>query len=92
MVRFGGTTDYRVASNAATRQAIDFYHDVGEDKSWYVYRSNKHTSRVVNTLDEAIELWNQEEPESKLGAVDVMQQQKPKSGNNLAKLISNLKF
>lgn len=60
VVRFGGTIDYRVASNPATGQAIDFYHDVGEDKSWYVYRSNRHTSRVVNTLDEAIELWNKE--------------------------------
>lgn len=33
-----------------------------------------------------------EEPEQQLGAVDILQQQKPKSGNNLAKLIGNLKF
>ncbi len=32
------------------------------------------------------------EPEQQLGAVDIMQRQKPKSGNNLAKLIGNLKF
>ena len=32
------------------------------------------------------------EPEQQLGAVDIMQQQKPKSGNSLAKLIGNLKF
>ena len=57
---FGGTTDYRVASNTVTGQAIDFYHDFGEDKSWYVYRSNRHMSRVVDTLDEALALWNKE--------------------------------
>ncbi len=32
------------------------------------------------------------EPEQQLGAVDIMQRQKPKSGNSLAKLIGNLKF
>ena len=57
---FGGTIDYRVANNTATGQVIDFYHDFETDKDWYVYRVRGSMSRVVNTIDEAIALWNKE--------------------------------
>ena len=57
---FGGTIDYRVASNTETGQVIDFYHDFGTGESWYVYRSKGSMSIVVKTLDEAIALWNKE--------------------------------
>ena len=57
---FGGTIDYRVASNTETGQVIDFYHDFEMDESWYVYRVRDSMSRVVDTLEEAIALWNKE--------------------------------
>lgn len=57
---FGGTMDYQVASNTETGQVIDFYHDFEMDESWYVYKSKGSMPRVVDTLDEAIALWNKE--------------------------------
>ena len=57
---FGGTMDYRVASDTETGQVIDFYHDFTTENDWYVYRSKGAMSRVVKTLDEAIALWNKE--------------------------------
>jgi hypothetical protein len=59
---FGGAFDYRVASDTATGQQIDFYHDLETDESWYVYRIiSLDISRITKTLDEAIELWNKQQ-------------------------------
>ena len=59
---FGGTTNYRVATDTATTQQIDFYHDFDLEESWYIYRVKRlDLSRYVKTLNEAIELWNKQE-------------------------------
>lgn len=69
--------------------ATDGFNEIEEDQLYDLIMGMPEEQRTS-----FLNRFNSEpkEPEQQLGAVDILQQQKPKSGNNLAKLIGNLKF
>lgn len=76
--------------------ATDGFNEIEEDQLYDLIMGmpEEQRSSFLQKFDPDIRLpeVTTEEPEQQLGAVDILQQQKPKSGNNLAKLIGNLKF
>ena len=76
--------------------ATDGFNEIEEDQLYDMIMEMPKEQReaFLRRFDPDIKLPEvaTEEPEQQLGAVDIMQRQKPKSGNSLAKLIGNLKF
>lgn len=78
----------------AVIDTADGFNEIEEDQLYDVIMEMPEDQRnsFLSRFNDKVEPEPEPEPEQKLGAVDILQQQKPKSGNTLAKLIGNLKF